>query len=104
MIELSAAGSMLLAHLNVEVYLIGHVLNDIGNALAGQAGLLAVVNAELIQLVELRQAGLVHAVDHTELCYQKVYEGGTVGNWPMAASMGSEATFSKRRTFNSMLP
>ena len=52
------------ATLNVQVDLIRHVVNDVVDTLAGQRSLLTVVNGQLVQLVELVQGGLVHAVDH----------------------------------------
>lgn len=58
-----------------------HLLYDVGNALARHAGLFTAVYAALVQLIELRQARLVHAVHHTELSNQEIDQRCPVSHW-----------------------
>lgn len=46
------------ASLDVEVDLVGHVFYDVADALAGQRSLLAALNGQLVQLIELGEGRL----------------------------------------------
>ena len=66
------------AALDVEVHRVGHVLDDVHDALGGHLRGLGVVDGELVNLVELLQRGLVHHVDAGKLGDEEIDERGPV--------------------------